>query len=98
MPNWVDPDDAPMLLKEFFKTAQHSVGGRVVRPASGVLTEDGVKQAPPYTIPRGRPVEGEAPKQQVTLRLDADLLNRFRTSGRGWQTRLNATLRKAVGM
>lgn len=98
MSDWVDPDDAPPLTKEFFDTAQHSIGGKIVRPATGILTDKGVKRVPPYTIPRGRPIEGEAPKQQVTLRLDADLLDRFRSSGRGWQTRLNATLRKAAGM
>ena len=36
-------------------------------------------------------------KQQVTLRLDRDLVERFRAGGPGWQTRINETLRKAVG-
>lgn len=36
-------------------------------------------------------------KQQVTLRLDRDLLERFRAGGPGWQSRINETLRKAVG-
>lgn len=78
---------------------QHSVGGRVIRPATGVLTKDGMKRVAPYTIPiPGRPPERDEPKKQVTLRLDADLLERFRSTGAGWQTRLNATLRKAVGI
>jgi uncharacterized protein (DUF4415 family) len=34
-----------------------------------------------------------APKRQVTLRLDADLLDWFRAQGPGWQTRMNAVLR-----
>jgi uncharacterized protein (DUF4415 family) len=33
------------------------------------------------------------PKRQVTLRLDADLLDWFRAQGPGWQTRMNAVLR-----
>ncbi len=33
------------------------------------------------------------PKQQVTLRLDADVLQWFKTQGRGYQTRINALLR-----
>jgi uncharacterized protein (DUF4415 family) len=33
------------------------------------------------------------PKTQVTLRLDADLLDWFRAQGRGYQTRINAVLR-----
>ena len=33
------------------------------------------------------------PKAQVTLRLDADVLNWFRARGTGYQTRINALLR-----
>jgi uncharacterized protein (DUF4415 family) len=32
-------------------------------------------------------------KEQVTLRLDRDVLEWFRTTGRGYQTRINAALR-----
>ncbi|MEH6790236.1 BrnA antitoxin family protein [Parasphingorhabdus sp.] len=35
-------------------------------------------------------------KEQVTLRLDADVLRWFRESGRGYQTRINAALRQFV--
>ncbi len=35
-------------------------------------------------------------KQQVTLRLDQDVLETFRASGAGWQGRINAALRKAA--
>jgi len=45
---------------------------------------------------RGRP-KLENPKEQVTLRLDANVLNAFREDGLGWQSRINATLAKAVG-
>lgn len=34
-----------------------------------------------------------APKAQITLRLDADVLEWFRASGTGYQTRINALLR-----
>lgn len=46
-------------------------------------------------VRRGRPL-GSATKAQVTLRLDADLVARFRASGPGWQTRINAVLREAL--
>ncbi len=36
------------------------------------------------------------PKVAVTLRLDPDVLDAFKASGSGWQTRINDTLRKAV--
>jgi uncharacterized protein (DUF4415 family) len=35
-------------------------------------------------------------KEQVTLRLDADLLHHFRSQGEGYQTRINAALREYV--
>jgi len=42
---------------------------------------------------RGRP-RSPSPKQQVTLRLDADVIARLRASGAGWQTRVNELLRR----
>jgi uncharacterized protein (DUF4415 family) len=82
-----------------FDMAQHNVGSRVIRPATGVLTKDGMKRVAPFVIPiPGRPPLGAEPKKQVTLRLDADLLERFRASGAGWQSRINAALRKAEGI
>ncbi len=35
-------------------------------------------------------------KEKVTLWLDADVVSHFRESGRGWQTRINDTLRRSV--
>jgi len=35
-------------------------------------------------------------KQQVTMRLDADILDFFKQGGRGYQTRINAVLRAFV--
>jgi uncharacterized protein (DUF4415 family) len=45
-------------------------------------------------IRRGRPPL-PSPKQAVKLRLDADVLDAYRKTGDGWQTRINADLRKA---
>ena len=36
-------------------------------------------------------------KEQVTLRIDRDVLDFFQTEGPGWQERVNAALRKAAG-
>ena len=41
---------------------------------------------------RGRPL-GSGKKVQVTLRLDADLLEKFKSTGAGWQTRVNDALK-----
>lgn len=35
-------------------------------------------------------------KELVSIRLDRDVLERLRASGPGWQSRVNAILRKAV--
>lgn len=37
-------------------------------------------------------------KEQVTLRIDRDVLEHFQAGGPGWQDRLNAALRKASGL
>ena len=45
-------------------------------------------------VRRGRPPLAN-PKQAVKLRLDVDVLAAYRATGEGWQTRINADLRKA---
>lgn len=37
-----------------------------------------------------------APKQQLTVRLDSDVVDWFKGQGRGYQTRMNAVLRRFV--
>ncbi len=44
----------------------------------------------------GRP-KGSA-KRPVSLRLDQDVIDRFRADGPGWQSRMNEALRKAAGL
>jgi len=36
-------------------------------------------------------------KEQVTLRIDQDVLEHFQSGGPGWQDRINDALRKVVG-
>jgi len=68
---------------------------RAMRPAREVL--------PPelYAIltkrrPGQRGPQKALVKQQVTLRLDAIILAHFKAGGRGWQTRINAALKRIV--
>lgn len=44
---------------------------------------------------RGRP-KLDAPKVEVKIRLDAETVAHLRSSGPGWQTRVNALLGKLV--
>lgn len=95
--DWIDPDDDGLeWTDEMFDAAEYSVGGIVIRPATGAIGPDGtIIRLTPVTP--GRP-KLDDPKQQVTLRLDGIVLERFRATGPGWQTRINEALRKAVGV
>lgn len=76
--------DNPTWTKEDFARA---------RPGSEVL--------PPEVLqafgkrPGGRP-KSAAPKQLVTLRLSPSVIEHFKGSGPGWQTRIDEVLRQAV--
>ena len=43
---------------------------------------------------RGRPTV-ETPRQQVSLRLEPDVIAKFKATGKGWQSRINDVLKKA---
>ena len=45
----------------------------------------------------GRP-KSENPKVAVSLRLDPEVVSRFKAEGPGWQTRMNEALRQAAGL
>jgi uncharacterized protein (DUF4415 family) len=63
------------------------------------LTADQLAEADLYEggklIRRGRPPKAR-PKEAVKLRLSGEVLDHFRAGGPGWQTRINATLERAV--
>jgi uncharacterized protein (DUF4415 family) len=62
------------------------------------LTDDFFERADYYEgeklVRRGRPA-GSA-KTSTTLRLDDDVIEYFRSTGRGWQTRINDALKEWV--
>ena len=65
------------------------------------LTEDWFETADYYEggklVRPGRP-RSPAPKESINIRLDPDVLAYFRATGPGWQSRINAALRKAAGL
>lgn len=95
---WIDPDDEDVeWTEEMFRHAAIYDGEKLVRPATGKLGPNGVVPFKPGEKFIGRP-PSDNPKQQVTLRLDPDVLEKFRAGGKGWQSRINAELRKALGI
>jgi uncharacterized protein (DUF4415 family) len=62
-------------------------GGGPRGPAAHLLA------AFPNTKPRsGRPAGSD--KRSVSIRLDKDVVEKFKAGGPGWQTRINAALRR----
>ena len=53
---------------------------------------------PPEPIPAANKPSLPGAKETVSLRLDRDVLDHFQEDGPGWQDRINAALRKAVGL
>ncbi len=83
-----DELDIPEITEEQWEQA---------RPAKDVLPPEFFEALADMQRQRGRPPV-ESPKKQVTLRLDADLVAHFKAGGKGWQSRMNAALRKAAGL
>ena len=50
----------------------------------------------PLEAPPKKPVVPNS-KEQVSLRIDRDVLDYFQEAGPGWQERINEALRKAAG-
>jgi uncharacterized protein (DUF4415 family) len=65
------------------------------------LTDEWFEKADLYDgeklIRRGRR-PSDSPKKAVSLRLDADIIDKFKADGPGWQSRMNDALRKAAGL
>jgi uncharacterized protein (DUF4415 family) len=52
---------------------------------------------PPAPILQNKPPSVPGAREQVTLRIDREVLDHFQADGPGWQDRINDALRKAVG-
>jgi uncharacterized protein (DUF4415 family) len=75
-----DPEN-PEWTEEDFKNA---------RPFAEVFPElaESIRRA------RGRPPV-DTPRQQISIRLDPDVIAKFKATGKGWQSRINDVLKKA---
>jgi uncharacterized protein (DUF4415 family) len=68
-----------------------------LRPAREVLPKEFFEAIDAMRRQRGRPPV-EAPRKLISIRLDQDVIEKFKASGKGWQSRINETLRKASGL
>ncbi len=77
-------------------------------PDNPEMTEEELKEFRPFrevypdlaaAIDRklGRP-KAKTTKKAISLRLDQEVIERFKAGGEGWQSRMNEVLRKAVGL
>ena len=71
------------------------------RDAKPELDDDWFAEADAFVgaklVQRGRP-RSTNPKRAVSLRLDPEVVDWFRSAGTGWQTRINDELRKVAGL
>ncbi len=67
---------------------------------AGIAADPDTYELPAKEFAQLRPARGrpklEQPKAALTMRVDADVLAALKASGPGWQTRVNALLRRAV--
>jgi uncharacterized protein (DUF4415 family) len=79
--DWDAVSDSPEWTEEDFANA---------RPFAEVFPDlaESIRRS------RGRP-KVETPKQQVSLRLDPDVIEKFKATGKGWQSRINDVLKAA---
>jgi len=84
---WTDPDDAPDLSLRDPARGQWKIGAQELSPQEGM--------AAMATARRGRPAV-LVKRPMLSMRVDAEVLEGLRASGKGWQTRVHALLKEAV--
>lgn len=65
------------------------------KPANEFFSTEAYTELIALKRPRGRPKADET-KVLTSIRLDVDLLETFKSTGKGWQTRINSALRQFI--
>ena len=85
-PELADAENPTWTLNTFKKS----------RPAREVLPQIlGDQISEELLKPRGRP-RLETPKERINIRLSYEVIQHFKSSGPGWQTRIDAALREFI--
>ncbi|MBF0266278.1 MAG: BrnA antitoxin family protein [Gammaproteobacteria bacterium] len=85
--NWVDPDDAPEITPELMSSGVKMIADNRV---SDKEFSNAVKKRKV-----GRPAQ-EKTKMLVSIRYDAEIIEYFKSTGKGWQSRINEVLAKYI--
>jgi uncharacterized protein (DUF4415 family) len=89
----LDEDDSPEWTEEMFKNAKK--GRKSLEEILGKKNAAELISGIVIMKPIGRPKK-KKPKIKTTIRLDQDLLEAYRSHGRGWQTEINNLLRECL--
>ena len=85
-PELLDDENPEWTMEDFAKA----------RPASEMLPQlFGEEAAKKMLKPRGRPPV-EFPKERINIRLSHEVVKHFKSTGEGWQTRIDAALRQFI--
>ena len=84
---WVDPEDAPEITAELLQTGEKKIADQKI--------SDGEFRQAVNKIRVGRP-KLEQPKLLVSIRYDHEIIEYFKATGKGWQTRINEVLSEYV--
>ena len=85
-PELIDDENPEWTAEDFAKA----------RPASEVLPQIfDTKVVQEMLKPRGRP-RAEHPKERINIRLSHEVVEHFKSSGEGWQTRIDSALRQFI--
>jgi uncharacterized protein (DUF4415 family) len=88
MSKHTDDRDNPKLGADFFARAQRGVDHGPAPMRTTLLDEQARR--------RGRGPQRAPTKKLVSLRLDPDVVAAYRNTGRGWQGRINAVLKRTL--
>ncbi len=85
-PELLDDENPEWTAEDFTKAC----------PASEMLPQlFGEEAAKKMLKPRGRPPV-EFPKERINIRLSHEVIEHFKSTGEGWQTRIDAALRQFI--
>jgi uncharacterized protein (DUF4415 family) len=73
------------LTNDFFEQGEWQIGDQLVSAQAGAAA---LREA----LSRGRP-KAQSTKQALTVRYDTEVIEAFKATGKGWQTRMNDALK-----